>query len=210
MIKYPIPKNCQEVHRFIGLASYFRRFIKDFSILAKPLYDLIRKNAIFKFEESEIKSFETLKEKLVSAPVLAIYSPVLETELHCDACSKGYGAILLQKQNNKTFQPVFYYSKRTTDVESKYHSYELELLAIINALNRFNIYLQGLKFKIITDCNSIKMALNKKEINARINRWALTLQNYNYEIEHRSGERMKHVDALSRLQFNTYYRRKYF
>lgn len=196
---YPIPKNVHEVHRFLGLVSYFRKFISSFSTIAKPLYDLIRKDAIFQFNKEQVETFELLKSKLIEAPILAIYSPKLITELHCDACSKGYGAILMQKQIDSIFRPVFFFSKRTTDVESRYHSYELELLAIVYALERFRIYLQGLPFKIVTDCNSIRLALSKKEINPRINRWALVLQNYNFEIEHRQSNRMRHVDALSRI-----------
>lgn len=92
---------------------------------------------------------------------MAIFSPHLETELHCDASSIGYGAGLLQKQKNNIFQPVFYFSKRTSETKSKLHSYELEMFAIVNALERFRVYLQDLpSFKIIT----------KREINRRINR----------------------------------------
>lgn len=195
---YPIPKDAKSVQRFLGLTSYFRRFIPSFSVIAKPLYDLIRKNVTFNFIDEHLEAFETLKNKLVSSPVLAVYSPKLATELHCDACSTGYGAVLLQKQADGLFKPISYFSKRTSIVESKYHSYELEMLAIINALNRFRIYLQGLNFKIVTDCNSIKLALSKREINPRINRWALVLQNYDYQLEHRASNRMRHVDALSR------------
>lgn len=94
--------------------------------------------------------------------------------------------------------PVLYFSKRTTDSESRYHSYELGMMAIVYALERFRVYLQGMSFTIVTDCNAIKMALSKKDINPRISRWVLLLQNYDYKVEHRPGERMQHVDALSR------------
>lgn len=198
--KYPLPKNSKEVHRFVGLASYFRRFISNFSIIAKPLYDLIKKNVPFKFGTTEMKAFETLKEKLISQPVLSIYSPDLETELHCDASSIGYGAVLLQKQTCGKFKPTFYFSKRTTPAEGKYHSFELECLAAINAIKRFHIYLSGKKFKIITDCDSFRLTLAKKDVNPRIARWALFLQNYDYTIVHRSAKQMQHVDALSRAQ----------
>lgn len=198
--EYPVPDSAKKVQRFLGLASYFRRFINQFAVIAKPLYDLIRKNTTFSFGEKELEAFQKIKQKLIESPILAIYSPLLETELHCDASAKGYGSILLQKQKDNLFRPISYFSKRTTEAESKFHSYELEMLAIVNALNRFHVYLKGLnKFKIVTDCNSIKMALNKKEINPRINRWALILQNFNYELEHREGNKMKHVDALSRI-----------
>ncbi|CAK9834248.1 Transposon Tf2-9 polyprotein [Anthophora retusa] len=121
-----------------------------------------------------------------------------DTELHCDANSIGFGEILIQRKSDLKFHPVFYFSKRTTEVESRYHSFELEVLAIIYALRRFRIYLQGIKFKILMDCNSLRMTLNKREINPRIARWALELQNFNYEVEHRPGARMAHADALSR------------
>lgn len=93
-------------------------------------------------------------------------------------------------------KPVSYFSKRTTDTESQYHSFELDVLGIANVLNRFHISLQGKQFKIVTDCNSITLTLNKKEIIPRISRWALVLQNYNYELIHREGNKMKHVDDL--------------
>jgi len=198
VLNYPIPRNAKEVHRFVGFASYFRRFIPKFSLSAKPLYDLIRKNAPFSFGAAEHNAFETLKRHLVSKPALAIYSPHAETELHCDASTSGFGGILLQKQNDGMWKPISFWSQRTTPTEAKYHSFELECLAVVYALKRFHIYLAGQKFKIITDCDSFRLTLNKKDINPRISRWALFLQNYNYEIVHRPGKRMVHVDALSR------------
>ena len=153
---------------------------------------------MFEFGVKEQQAFEALKAKLTDAPILSIYSPKDETELHCDASSLGYGAILMQRKSDGKFHPIFYFSKRTSDTESRYHSFELETLAIIYALKRFRIYLQGLKFKIVTDCNSLTQTLNKKEINPRIARWALELQHYDYTPEHRAGTRMTHVDALSR------------
>lgn len=196
---FPIPKNIRDVHSFLGLCSYFRKFIKNFAIIAKPLYDLLRKNAVFVFNESEIEVFEFLKKCLVSSPVLAIYSPLDETELHCDASAIGFGAILMQRKSDNKFHPIFYYSKRTTDAESRYHSFELETLAIVNALKRFRVYLEGIPFKVITDCNSLALTLKKKQINPRIARWCLEFENFNYQIEHRPNQRMTHVDSLSRI-----------
>lgn len=196
--EFPIPKTIKDVHSFLGLCSYFRKFVRNFANIAKPLYDLLRKNAVFKFERNELDAFEVLKSNLLDSPILSIYSPAKETELHCDASSIGFGAILLQKQSDGKFHPIFYFSKRATDVESRYHSYELETLSMIYALRRFRIYLIGIKFKIVTDCKSLTLTLNKKLLNPRISRWALELQDFDYVVEHRSGTRMSHVDALSR------------
>lgn len=104
----------------------------------------------------------------------------------------------MQKQDDGRFHPVSYFSKTTTAAESRYHSFELETLAIIYALRRFRVYVEGIPFKIVTDCNSLTMTLAKKQVNPRIARWALELENYNYTIQHRSGVSMGHVDALSR------------
>lgn len=195
---YPVPNCIKSLKSFIGLASYFRRFIPNFALMAKPLYQLLKDNIRFHFGEDQINAFEAIKSKLSEHPLLCLYNPIAETELHCDASSHGFGSILLQKQCDDKFHPIFFYSHRTTEVESRYHSYELEMLAIINSIKRFRVYLQGIKFKIITDCNSVAMTLAKKDINPRIARWALILQEYDYQIEHRSGTHMQHVDALSR------------
>ncbi|EFA12861.1 Retrovirus-related Pol polyprotein from transposon 17.6-like Protein [Tribolium castaneum] len=134
MVEYPIPRNLKELHRFVGLASYFRRFISQFSTIAKALYDLLRKNAVFQFDADALNALETLKSKLISAPVLAIYSPSAETELHCDACAHGFKAVLTQHQGSGKFHTIFYFSQRTTDTESRYHSFELEFLAAVYAI----------------------------------------------------------------------------
>lgn len=195
---FPIPKNVREVRGFVGLCSYFRKFIEKFAVMAKPLYDLLRKDVTFEFEAKALKAFEELKAKLISAPILSIYNPRDKTELHCDASSYGFGAILFQRKQDLKLHPIFYYSKRTTETESRYHSFELETLAIIYALRRFRVYLHGIKFTILTDCQSLKMTLDKKDINPRISRWALELQEFDYVVEHRSGSKMSHVDCLSR------------
>lgn len=131
VLNYPIPRSAKEVQRFIGLASYFRRFISGFSVIARPLYDLIRKNATFKFGASENATLEALRECLSNGSVLAIYSPHAETELHCDASISGFGRILLQKQSDGSWRPISFWSQRTMPAESKYHSFELEYLAVI-------------------------------------------------------------------------------
>lgn len=197
--KYPVPQDVRGVQSFLGMCTYFRKFVQGFSIIAAPLYELLRKNSDFRFGKEQLQAFEMLKHKLMSAPVIAIYSPHDQTELHTDASSIGFGAILLQRKKiDDKWHPVFYFSKRASETEGKMHSFELETLAIVYALRRFRVYLYGIKFKIVTDCNSVALTLKKKDVNPRIARWALEMSNFDYTIEHKSGNNMRHVDALSR------------
>ncbi|GFW51886.1 transposon Tf2-6 polyprotein [Trichonephila clavipes] len=131
-------------------------------------------------------------------PVLHLYKYGRKTELHTDAYKQGYGAILLQEAEDGKLHPVYLMSKKTNTAEEKYDTYELEVLAIINALKKFRVYLLGQHFKIVTDCSAFQKTMQKKELITRIARWALQLEEFDYEIEHRAGSRMKHVDALSR------------
>lgn len=107
---------------------------------------------------------------LCSRPVLAIYNSQADTQLHTDASSLGLGAILLQKYSNKNWLPVTYFSQSTNQAESRYHSFELEMLAIVKAIERFHIYLYGIEFTIVTDCNLLVHAVNKANLNPRIAR----------------------------------------
>jgi len=196
--RFKPPVNAIEVQRFLGLASYFRKFIKNFAIIARPLYSLLRKGIPFEFNKECVQSFEMLKKELTADPVLALYNPAAETELHTDACASGIGAMLLQKQPHGLWAVVAYYSQSTNQAEARYHSFELEMLAIVRATERFHSYLYGLNFTVVTDCNALVYAVNKANLNPRIARWTLALQNYRFKLIHRPCAKMKHVDALSR------------
>lgn len=195
---FPKPTSAKHVHSFLGLCSFFRRFIPGFSQCANPLYKLLRKETLFEFDEKCQRSFDQLKQLLTSAPVLSLYDPTRETELHTDASKLGYGAVLLQKQTDGKFHPIAYFSRSVGKHEINYHSYELETLAIVYALARFRVYLAGIPFTIVTDCNSLVLTFNKKDVNSRIARWVWEFERFNYKIKHRSGASMGHVDALSR------------
>lgn len=134
---------------------------------------------------------------LTSSPVLTIFREGEPIELHTDASCLGFGAVLVQIINGRQ-HVVAYFSMRTTDIESRYHSYELETLAVVRAFKHFRHYLYGRKFKIITDCNALKASEHKKDLLPRIHRWWAYLQNFEFEIEYRKGERMQHADFFSR------------
>lgn len=197
--QFPEPTTIKEVQSFLGLTGYFRKFVSGYSMTAKPLSDLLRKDIMFQFGEVEKEAFNKLKQILSSEPVLQIFDQTLETELHTDASQDGLGAILLQRSRiDGKLHPVQYMSRKSRQAERNYKSYELEVLAVIEALEKFRIYLLGLKFKIVTDCAAFTQTMRKKEVSPKIWRWAEKLEDFDYTLEHRSGTKMRHVDALSR------------
>lgn len=196
---FPIPKNVHEVRQFLGLAGYFRKFIRGFGEIARPLTSLLKKDSSFRWTEVEMEAYTILKDKLVERPILALYNPKLDTELHTDASALGVSGILLQWQENpRTLKPVAYFSRQTTPEEHHLHSYELETLAIVCSLRKFRVYLLGLRFKVVTDCHALRTTLTKRDLIPRIARWWLQISEFTFDIEYRPGARMSHVDALSR------------
>lgn len=196
--KYVEPRTVHEVRQYLGLTGFFRRFIANYAQIARPISDLTRGGVSFKWGSAQQRAFEDLREKLINGPVLQLYNPKAETELHTDASSMGFGGLLLQKDNNELMRLVYCVSKKTTEEEAKYHSSKLELFAILWCVERLRSMLIGIKFKIITDCQAL-MAINVvKTKNSQIARWITTLAEYDFLIVHRSGKYMEHVDALSR------------
>ncbi|GFU39013.1 retrovirus-related Pol polyprotein from transposon 297 [Trichonephila clavipes] len=135
VVNYPEPKTTKEVQRFLGLTGYFRKFIPAYSVIAKPLSDLLREDTPFNFDVKQKASFDELKRLLCQKPVLGIYRQNCETEIHTDASIDGLAAVLLQRfPDDNSLHPIYYMSRKTSETERKYTSYELEVLAIIEAL----------------------------------------------------------------------------
>ncbi|CAB3247216.1 unnamed protein product [Arctia plantaginis] len=196
--KFPKPKNQHELRQFLGLSGFFRRFIKDYAIIASPLTDLLKKDQKWAWRVPHETAFTLLKNLLSSRPLLSLYNPLAETQLHTDASKHGLAGILLQRNPDGALQPVSYFSRKTTAEEQKYHSFELETLAVTASLNRFRVYLIGIAFTIHTDCSAIRSTLTKRDLVPRIARWWIQLQEFDCAIEYRPGNKMSHVDALSR------------
>ncbi|GFW35690.1 retrovirus-related Pol polyprotein from transposon 297 [Trichonephila clavipes] len=134
VIDYPDLKNIKDVRRFLGLTGYFRKFLPSYSTIAKPLSDLLRKDSLFQFYAEQQTAFQKLKYLLSQQPVLSIFNQNSPTEIHTDASIDGLGAVLLQKSiHDNQFHPVFYMSKKTSDHERKYTSFEIEVLAVVEA-----------------------------------------------------------------------------
>lgn len=196
---FPTPTNPHEVRQFIGLASYFRKFIKNFAEIAKPLTDLTQKNVKWCWGTEQENSFQRLKEALIQRPLLGIYDPRKITHLHTDASKYGLGGILMQRDDvSSPLKPIAYFSRKTTADEQNYHAYELETLAVVASLQRFRVYLLGIKFTLATDCSALRASFVKRDLIPRIARWWIVLQEYNFDIEYKPGRVMSHVDALSR------------
>jgi hypothetical protein len=196
--EYPRPTNVHEVRQFIGLTSYFRKFIRGFAALAKPLTTLTKSTVPFKWEADQEESFQTLRQRLAERPVLDLCNQGAVTELHTDASKHGVGGILIQHQSDGSLHPVCYYSRQTTKAEQSYHSYELETQAVVESMRRFRVYLLGTHFTVVTDCNAIRSTLTKKDLVPRIGRWWLLTQEFDFDVVYRPGTKMAHVDALSR------------
>lgn len=198
LVMFPTPKDVRTLRSFVGLASYFRRFVGHFSIIMRPLTDLLSKSAKFEWKEPQDNAFCKIKEMLTKKPVLSIYDTKAWTEVHTDASSLGIAGVLFQTQSDGLLHPISYFSRKTTKDESKYHAFELEALAVVCTLERFRVYLIGIPFVIRTDCNSLKMLANKRDLNPRIGRWFVRLSEYNYTIEYHKGSTNVVADALSR------------
>jgi transposase InsO family protein len=196
--QFPAPRNPTEVRRFLGLTGFFRRFIKDYAVIARPLSDTLQKDRRFVFCDECVRAFNTLKEALMQAPVLQLFNPLAPTELHTDASAVGIAGILLQRDQGNNLRLVYCVSKKTTEAESRYHSARLELLAVVWSVERLRSLLIGIPFKVVTDCQAIVYLNGKRSINPQVARWFATLQEYDYTVEYRKGERMAHVDSLSR------------
>lgn len=194
---FPRPTDVHSLRQFLGLTGHFRRFVKGYASIALPLTRLTAKDAPWEWTTEQEEAFVALKRHLIERPILAHYSPSAKTQVHTDASQEGLGAILMQ-ENDGMFHPVSYASRRTTVDERKYHSHELETLAIVWALEKFRVYVLGLQFTVVTDCDAVRCTLTKRNLLPRIGRWWLRLQEFTFDVEHRPGLSMTHVDALSR------------
>ncbi|KYB25609.1 hypothetical protein TcasGA2_TC034292 [Tribolium castaneum] len=196
---FPRPTNVHEVRQFLGLCNFFRRFVQDYAKIARHLTLLTKNDQRFIWSEDQANAFLPLKKILSEKPILSLYDPTAEFQVYCDASKQGLAGTYLQKKKvDAVWKPVCYFSRQTTEDEKKFHSYELEALAVVESLDRFRVYLLGRKFTVITDCNSLKTMMTKRDMSPRLGRWFLKLQEYDFDIQHRAGSRMQHVDALSR------------
>lgn len=197
LVRSPTPSTIKQVRQLMGLAGYFRKFIPEFATRTACITKLTRSNEPFSWNEEQESARKYIIERLTSRPLLNVFDPELPTELHTDASCIGYGGVLLQKLDGN-LRVIGYYSKNTNKYEEKYHSYELETLAVVNSMKHFRVYLLGIHFTLVTDCNAIKSTATKKDILPRVARWWAYMQDFTFDIVYKKGSSLPHVDFLSR------------
>ncbi|GJZ19291.1 reverse transcriptase domain-containing protein [Tanacetum coccineum] len=197
--KLPHPTTVKGVRSFLGHAGFYRRFIKDFSKISRPMTHLLEKNTPFIFSNECIQAFETLKKKLTEAPILIAPDWDLPFELMCDASDFAIGAVLGQR-HEKHFRPIHYASKTMNEAESHYTTTEKEMLAVVYAFEKFWSYLILNKSIVYTDHSALKYLFAKKDSKARLLWWVLLLQEFTFKVIDTKGAENLAADHLSRLE----------
>src|ERR1044072_1288 len=197
--KLPPPTSIKTVRSFLGHAGFYRRFIKDFSKIAKPMTNLLEKDAPFIFDESCLEAFKVIKDKFVTAPVIMAPDWTLPFEIMCDASDNALGAVLCQKKN-KVLHTIYYASKVLNEAQMNYSTTEKEFLAVVFACEKFRSYIIGSMVIVHTDHGALKHLFAKQDSKPRLIRWVLLLQEFDLEIKDRRGKDNGVADHLSRLE----------
>lgn len=199
--QYPAPKSVKHVRQFLGVSAYYRRFQKNYSNIAKPLHNLLKKDSVWNWDDTCQKAFEILKTNLINPPILAyadLNKPFIMTT---DASDFGLGYILSQKQGPDNLERVICYSGRAlTKAEQAYGITEREALAVVQGFKEFHCYLHGNFVTVVTDHKALEFIHGNSKSTGRVARWAIELQNYDFEVKHRKGSLIGNADAISRLE----------
>lgn len=214
---WPIPKSVKEVRKFLGFVGYYRRFVKDFSKIARPLNDLLighstvknvgkkskpKKRVAFVWGQDQQAAFDKLKETLICPPVLAYADYCQPFKVHTDASLLGLGAVLYQRQEGKD-RVIAYASRSLKPAERNYPAHKLECLALKWAVtDKFHDYLYGATFEVVTDNNPLTYVTTTAKLDATVQRWVASLANYNFTPRYRAGKNNADADGLSRIPRN--------
>jgi hypothetical protein len=199
IMNWPTPGKVKEIQAFLGFCNFYQRFIKDFSKIAKPLFDLTRKEQKWEWNDNCEKAFQELKAIFTSKPMLVLPDTNKKFRIECNAADYARGAVLSQLEEDGLYHPVAYLLKSLNEAEQNYNIYDKELLAIIGALDTWRHYLEGCKhqIEIITNHKNLEYFKKAQKLTRRQARWALFLTRFEFILIHKAGKTNK-VDGLSR------------
>ena len=196
------PKNVHEVRSFLGLVGYYRRFILQFAHLAGPLEVLKHKDQSWVWGLAQQQAFEVLRSKLTESPVLTYPDWSKEFIIETDGSGEALAATLWQEDEQNIRRPIAYISRRLKDAETRYPACQFEALAAVWAVEKFEPYIWGRHFTLVTDATSVSQ-IKEVQGKSRLARWALALQEYDYTVMHRPGKQNPVNDALTRIQIES-------
>ena len=196
ILDWKTPKSAKEIRSFLGLAGYYRRFIENFSKIAKSMTDLLKKDKKFEWSEKAEESFQVLKTKLTTAPVLVLPDTSKDFVVYCDASLQGLGCVLMQDGH-----VVAYASRQLKPHELNYPTHDLELAAVIHALKQWRPYLYGNRWELYSDHQSLKYLFTQPDMNIRQRRWLEVIKDYDLGLNYKPGKANVVADALSRKSY---------
>lgn len=198
--KWPEPRNVKEVQSFLGFVNFYRRFIQDFSEIARPLHELTGKGVTWRWAARQQDAFDSLKKKITSSPVLIFPDETKPYKIEADSSDYASGAVLSQEGSDGKWHPVAFMSKSLNSVERNYEIYDKEMLAIIRSLEEWRHYLEGAQhpFEIWTDHKNLEYFMTAQKLTRRQARWSLFLSRFDFSLHHRPGKKSVKPDALSR------------
>jgi len=200
VLSWPEPKNAKDIRKFLGLANYYRRFIKDFAQVARPMNILTRKDVKWQWGEEQQKAFDELKRIFTTKPVLV--APDLDKEFRVEADASNYAieGVLSMKCSDKLWRPVTFISKSLSNTERNYKIHDKEMLVVVRCLEAWRHFLEGMtmKFEIWMDHKNLEYFMKAQKLNRRQARWALYLSRFDFMLKHILGSKMGKADSLSR------------
>jgi len=200
VLKWPTPRCVRDIRKFLGLANYYRRFVKNFAKVALPMNRLTRKDEKWKWGEEQQAAFKQLKSIFTTRPVLATPELDKEFRVEADASNFATGGVLLVKCDDDLWRPVAFISKALNETERNYEIHDKEMLGVIRCLEAWRHFLEDaqLKFEIWTDHKNLEYFMSSQNLNRRQVRWALYLSRFNFTLKHVPGSKMGKADGLSR------------
>jgi len=200
VLDWPIPKYIKDVQKFLGLVNYYRQFIEGFVSIARPLYDMVRKDQKWDWTEKQEKAFRELKERFTKEPVLAALDLDKKMRMEVDVLDYAMRGVLSMECEDKLWRPVAFLSKSLNKMERNYEIHNKEMLVIIRELENWRHLLEGacFKFEIWTDHKNLEYFMKVQNLNCRQAQWTLYLSRFDFTLKHVPGTKMGKVDGLSR------------